>query len=97
MDGLRRRFINAANEVAVDGFGDEGYHRRCGLSRGHECRPEGHVGVNLILLHALGPETGTAAAHIPVGQFIRKGLQSLGGFCYLIAPQVAVHFLNHGI
>ena len=66
MDGFRCLLIDAADEVAVDGLRHERDHRCSGLGRRDECRVERHIGVDLVLLHALRPEAAAAAADIPV-------------------------------
>ena len=97
MHGLRRRLVDAAHEVLVDGLRHERDHRRSGLDRRHERRVERHVGIDLVLFHALRPETAAAAAHVPVGELIDKLLQRLGGLGHMVAREIFIHVLDHRI
>ena len=97
MDRFRRRLIDAADEVAIDGLRHEGDHRRSGLGRRDECRVERHIGVDLVLLHALCPETAAAAADIPVRELIDELLESLGSFRHAVVREVVVDVLDHRV
>ena len=97
MDTLRSGGIDAAYQVLVDLLGHEGDHGRRRLGNVHQGGVEGHVGVDLILLHALGPEPLSAAAHVPVAHVVHEILE---GSCRLRDPvvgKVIVHCLDHRI
>ena len=97
VDRLRSRLVDAADEVAVDGLRHEWDHRRSGLGRRDECRVERHVGIDLILLHALCPEAAAAAADIPVRELVDKLLECLGRFRHAVVREVVVDILDHRV
>ena len=97
MDGLRRILVDAADEVAVDGFRHERNHRCRGLDRRDKRRVERHVGVDLVLLHALRPETAAAAADIPVREFVDELLERLGSFRHAIVREVVIDVFDHRV
>ena len=97
MNGHGRSLVDAANQIAVNAFRHKGNHGGCRLGGGHQSRVEGHIGIDLILFHAFAPEAAAAAAHIPVGKLIHKGLQSLGGLGHAIVAQAVVHLFHHGV
>ena len=93
MNAFRRGLINAADKVLVDRLRQEWYHGGCRLGDGHQCRIQRHVGRYLISLHAGGPVTLAAAAHIPVAHLVHKALQGLCRLGDAIVRQVVIHRL----
>ena len=97
MHGDRRVLVDRADEVAVDALRDERNHRRRRLHRRHKCGIERQIGIHLVLLHALRPETAAAAAHIPVRQFLDEGLHRLCRLGDTIVTEAVVHRTHHRI
>ena len=97
MDTCGSGGVYTANQVAVDVFGHEGDHGSSQLAYGYQSGVQGHVSVDLILLHALGPVTSAAAAYIPITQIVHEGLQGAGGFGQTIVFQVGVYFADQGV
>ena len=95
VNGDRCGLVNRADEVAVDAFRDKRNQRCCRLHRRHERRIERQIGICLILLHALRPETAAAAAHIPVRQLFNKGLQCLCRLSNAIVCEAVIHRPHH--
>ena len=94
MDTLGSGCIIASYQILVNILGHEGDHG-CGcLTDVHQCGVQRHVGIDLILLHALCPETLTAASYIPVTHLIDEVLQSLGSLWDTVLVQIAVYFCN---
>ena len=97
MDALRRIFVNAAHQIPVDILGHEGDHGRRRFCNGHKGCVQSHVGIDLVLLHALCPEALPAPSHIPVAHLVHEILK---GPCRLGNPvilQIAVHFSHHRV
>ena len=95
MDTLGSGCIIASYQVLVNILGHEGDHG-CGcLTDVHQCGVQRHVGIDLILLHTLCPETLTAASYIPVTHLIDEVLQSLGSLGDTVLVQIAV-YLSYG-
>ena len=63
------------DQVLIDLLCHERDHRRCCLADRNESGVKCHVRVDLILLHALCPETLTASSDIPVAHVIHKFIQ----------------------
>ena len=93
MDALRRFRIDAAYQVPVDLLRHKRDQRRGCLCHGHKGGIQGHIGVDLILFHALCPETLPASAHIPVAHVFYKFLERAGAFRNPVILQIAVHGL----
>ena len=94
MDTLGSIYIVASYQVLVNILCHEGDHGCCCLTDGHQCGVQRHVGIDLILLHTLCPETLTAASYIPVTHLIDEVLQSLGSLGNTVLVQIAVYFCN---
>ena len=94
MDALRRILIDVTYQVLVDLLRHERDHRRCHLADGHQCGIQGHIGIDLILFHAFGPETLTASSDVPVAHVIHKLLKRSCRLRNLIIPQITVHGLD---
>ena len=97
MDGFRCLLVDATDEVAVDGLRHERNHRCSGLGRRDECRVERHVGIDLVLFHALCPEAAAAAADVPVRELVDELLECLGGFRHAVVREVVVDILDHRV
>ena len=92
-----RIFINAAYKISVNAFCHKRNHR-CGcLTQRNQCCIQCHVCINLILFHALCPETFTAASYIPVRKLVYKVFQHSGCFRNLIIFKFVVHFFDNRI
>ena len=97
MNALRSRLIHGAHQILIDILGHERDHRRRTLADRHKRCVECHVSVDLILLHALCPETLTASSDIPVAHIIDKIIQRSCSLRDAVVGKVVVHFLNHRI
>ena len=97
MDALGGGLIDAANKVAVDILGHERDHRGSQLDNGDKSGVEGHVGVYLILLHALRPEALPAAADIPVAHVVNEALERPCRLGDSVAAEVAVDRADKGV
>lgn len=75
VDALGSGLVNAANEVAVDILRHERDHRSGKLRDGDERGVKSHIGIYLVLAHALRPEALAAAADIPVAHLVDEVLQ----------------------
>ena len=89
--------VNAAHQIPVNVLSDKGYHGSRRLANSHQCSVKGHVGIDLILLHALGPETLPAAAHIPVAHVIHKLLKRPGCLWNPVIGKIIIHLAHNGI
>ena len=94
MDALRSRLIDIAHQILVDLLRHKRNQRRSHLADGHKRGVKGHIGINLILFHALCPETLTASSHIPVAHVIHKLLKCSGRLRDLVIAQIGVHGLD---
>ena len=97
MNTFRCILVPGAHQVPVDLLRHEGNHGRRRLAYGNQGSVQRHIGIDLILLHALGPETLPAPAHIPVAHLFHKILQ---GLCRLRDPvfiQIPVHLSHHRV
>ena len=97
MDALGSVLVDASYQILVNFFCHEGYHGRCRLGNSYQGGIQGHISIDLILLHALCPETLTAAAYIPVGHIVHELLK---GSCCLRDPvivQVIVDLAYYGV
>ena len=97
VNGFRRAFIDAANKVAPDILRHKRNHRRRELAEGDKHGVERHIGIDLVLRHAGGPEALAAAADIPVGKVVDKLLKDLCRLEDLIVFQIAVYCPDDGI
>ena len=97
MDALGSRFVDGAYQVLVDLLGHERNHGSRCLGNGHQRGVKGHVGIDLILLHSLCPETLTASSYVPVAHVVHEILE---GSCSLGDPvvgQIVVYLLHCGV
>ena len=60
-------------------------------------RIEGHIGVDLVLVHLRLPEPFAAASDVPVGQIVGKRLDSPSGSCDVIIFEQAVDLGDQGV
>ena len=97
MHAFRRALVQASHQVLIDLLRHEGNHGRCQLAHRYQGCVEGHVSIDLILLHSLGPETFTASSYIPVAAFVHKILQRSCCFRNLIVIQTGIHFRDQRI
>ena len=97
MDTLGSRGIDAPYDVLVDLLRHEGDHRSGAFADVHQRGVQRHVGIDLVLLHALGPEAVAAAADIPVGHLVHEALQR--GCCLgdPVLVEIRVRILDHRI
>ena len=97
MDALRRILINISYNILVDLLCHEGDHWGSRLCNGYKSGIKCHIRIDLILLHALCPETLTASAHIPVAHIVYKLLK--GSCCLrdLVIHQAVVNGLYHRV
>ena len=97
MDTLGCICIVASYQVLVNILCHEGDHG-CGcLTDGHQCGVQRHVGIDLILLHTLCPETLTAASYIPVTHVINKALKCLCSLRDLVVCQILIYCFDRRI
>ena len=95
MDTLRRSLIDGSYQILVDLFCHERDHRRSSFADLYQCCIKRHIGIDLILLHSLRPETLTASSDIPVAHVIYKLLQRSCSLRDLVVRQVLVYFCDH--
>ena len=75
VDALGSGLVDTTHEVAVDILRHERYHRSGKLRDGDERGVKSHIGIYLVLAHALRPEALAAAADIPVAHLVDEVLQ----------------------
>ena len=97
MHGLRRRCIDCANQILVNLLAHKRNHRRSRLRDRDQRRVERHERIDLILLHALCPETVAAAAHIPVRHVVDKLLEHRSGLRNFICREIFVRIPHHAV
>ena len=97
MNAFRLGSVHAANQVLVDFFGHERNHGSGCLTEGNQTGVKCHVSVNLILLHALCPETLSASSYIPVAQIVHKFLKGSCGFGNFVIAEVVIHLAHYGV
>ena len=97
VDALRSRLVDGSYQVLVDLLCHERDHRSCCLTDRHESCVESHVSINLILLHALCPETLTASSYIPVAHVIHELLECSCSLRDAVVRKVVIHCLNSRI
>ena len=90
-------FLDSSHNVLIDLLRHEGDHRSRALAEVLQRFIKGHVGVDLVLLHAACPETVPAAADIPVGHVVHKAFQRSCRFGNPVGVKVTVHVADHGI
>ena len=91
MHAFRRVGIHGDHQILVNILRHEGYKGRDDLAQRHQHVVQGDKGGFLGLVHALAPETLTAAAHIPVAQVVHHVGDGPGGLGNVIIAQVVVH------
>ena len=89
--------INLSHQILVNLLGHEGDHGGGGFGHGHQGGVQRHIGVDLVLLHTLGPETVAASAHVPVAHVVHELLEGSGSLGDHVVVQVGIHGLYHGI
>ena len=97
MNALRSRLIHGAHQILIDILCHKRNHRRRTLADRHKRCVECHVRVDLILLHALCPETLTASSDVPVAHVIDEIIQRSCSLRNAVIGKVVIHFLNHRI
>ncbi len=97
MDGLRRILLDAPDDVLVDLLGHEGDHGCCAQADRLQRRVQRQEGVDLVLLHALCPESLSAAAHVPVGHVVHKVLKDRSGLRDLVGGKVRIRIPDHRV
>ena len=97
MNAFRSGLIDTANQILINIFCHKRNHRCCTLCNRNKGRIERHVSIDLILLHALCPETFTASSDIPVTHVIHKALESSCCFRNLIMIEIIIHLDDHGV
>ena len=97
MDALRCLFIQTANQILVNVFGHERNHRSRYLRYSYQCGVECHVRIDLILLHALRPETLTASSDIPVTHIIDEILERSCSLRNAVVAQIVVHLFDEAV
>ena len=97
MNTLNCVFVNASYKVLVDFFCHERNHRSCCFGNCYQSSVQSHVSIDLILLHALSPETLTASSYIPVTHLIYKLLKSSCAFRDLVVCKAVIDSLHYRI
>ena len=95
MDTLRSVCINASYKVLVDILSHERDHRSCSLGNCYQCCVKCHVSIDLILLHALCPETLTASSYIPVTQIIYEILKHTCCLWDSVIAKIIIYIFYH--
>ena len=94
---LRRVFIQPSDQIQIDFLRHEGDHGRGKLCQGDQRGIQGHVGVDLVLLHALCPETLAASSHVPVAALVHEILQGSRRLGNLVVVQSGIHLGDQGV
>ncbi|CDA06634.1 unknown [Blautia sp. CAG:257] len=97
MDTFRSRRIYASYKVLVHILCHKRNHRSCSLGDCHKSCVQGHVCIDLILLHSLCPETLTASSYIPVTHFVHKFLKCSCTLRNFVGSKVFVNSFYHRI
>ena len=97
MDAFRSIFVNAANQVLVNILCHKRNHGRSSLCHINQSRVQSHISIDLVLLHALCPETFSAASYIPVAHIIYEFLQHSCSLRNPVIVQIIIHITDHGI
>jgi hypothetical protein len=97
MNAFRSGLVDLSYQVLVDLLCHERDHRSSCLCNSYKSGVQGHIGIDLILLHALCPETLTASAHVPVTHIIYEFLESLCSLRDTVVHQVVIYCLDHGV
>ena len=79
MDAFIRLGEDAAHQILIYAFGDEGDHRGQGAAHFDQGVPEGGIGGVFIAIVFRFPEAATRAAHVPVAQVVQQALEGLRG------------------
>ena len=97
MHGLRRGCIDRANQILVNLLTHKRNHRRGRLRDRDQRRVERHKRIDLILLHALCPETVAAAAHVPVRHVFDKFLEYGSRLRNSVVREVLIRVADHAV
>ena len=97
MHRLRRGLVHAAHEILIYLLRHERDHRCSRLGSRHQRRIQRHVGIDLVLLHALRPVAVAAAPYVPVAHVIDEGLQLSARLGYPVVGEVVVHIAHHRV
>ena len=97
MHRFRRVLIDGADQVAVDILRHKGDHGGGGLGHGDQGGVQRHVGVDLVLGHALRPVALAASAHVPVGKLVHEVLQRLAGLRDAVVGQILIRGFHGGM
>ena len=97
MDALRSGLVDASDQILVDILSHERDHRSRCLGYRYQCSVQCHIGIDLILLHALCPETLTASSYIPVTHVIYEILKCSCSLRDAVVCQVVIHVFHHGV
>ena len=89
--------VHGTDDVLPDRFRHERNERRGDERRRLQCGVEGHVGIDLILLHALRPVTLSSAADVPVRQVVRELFEQCRGFRDPVGREILVDALHHRV
>ena len=97
MYGFGSGSIHASYQVLIDVLRDERNHGCRDLRGLGEHGIQGHVCIDLVLLHAACPESLTASAHIPVTGLVNEFVEHARCLGYAIVVQMIVHGLDSGV
>ena len=95
--GLRRGCIDRAHQVLVNLLAHERNHGSRRLCECDQRRVERHIGIDLVLLHALCPEAVPAAAHVPVRHVFDKFLEHGSRLRNSVVREVLIRVADHAV
>ena len=91
----RSILVNGAYQITVNLLGHERNHRSSSLCNRYERGVQSHVSIDLILLHALCPETFSATTYIPVTHLINELEQCTCGLRNTVVLKMIINFLHY--
>ena len=97
MHALRCVFIQPSDQIQIDFLRHEGNHGRGKLCQGDQGGIQGHVGVDLVLLHTLCPEALAASSHVPVAALVHEILQGSRSLRNLVVIQSGIHLGDQSV
>ena len=97
MNAFRRSRVDALHQIQIDFLCHERNHGRRTFADRHKRSIQRHVGIDLILLHALSPEALPAPSHIPVAHLVHELVQHAGRLRDPVMLQIVVHRFDHRV
>ena len=96
MDAFGSAFVNTADKVLVDLFGDEGNEGSRELCKGDENVVEHVIGALLVLGELGAPVSLTVQTDVPVGELVGELGDSAGGLGDPVGIEIGVYLSGKG-